>query len=182
MTKADHSVVRLGLPELLPRLWRFGLVLSGRRDTAEDLVQATCLRALERADQFRPGTRLDHWTFAILSSIWKNQLRSEKIRTGEGFVDATEVLWFDGAHQVETNILARRVLTEVQSLPEAQRATLLLVYVEGLSYREAAEVLEIPMGTVMSRLAAARQTLARLDPGQSPDRADDGGANQMAGQ
>ena len=177
MKNRDHSAVREGLPALLPRLWRFGLVLSGRRDVAEDLVQATCVRALERATQFRPGTRLDHWAFAILSSIWKNQLRAEKIREGAGFVDATESLWFDGRREAETNILARRVLTEVQSLPEAQRSTLLLVYVEGLSYREAAAVLDVPMGTVMSRLAAARQILAD----RMGDPAERGTSNLKAG-
>lgn len=176
MKHRDHSAVRAGLPDLLPRLWRFGLVLSGRREAAEDLVQATCVRALERADQFRPGTRLDHWTFAILSSIWKNQRRADKIREGAGCVDAAEVLWFDGASQAETNILAQRVLTEVQSLPKAQHSAVLMVYVEGMSYREAAEVLEVPIGTVMSRLAAARQTLGRL----KRDQADKGQGNRMA--
>ena len=177
MKHRDHGDVRAGLPGLLPRLWRFGLMLSGRHDVAEDLVQATCVRALERADQFRPGTRLDHWTFSILSSIWKNRLRADKVREGAGCVDAAEVLWFDGVSRAETNILAQRVLTEVRSLPEAQHGAVLMVYVEGMSYREAAEVLEVPVGTVMSRLAAARQTLGRL----KRDRADKGQGKRMAG-
>ncbi len=81
---------------------------------------------------------------------------------GGGFVDASEALVFDGSHEIETNILAAQVLKEVGGLPEAQRETVLLVYVEGLSYREAAEVLSAPVGTVMSRLAAARLTFAKL--------------------
>jgi RNA polymerase sigma-70 factor (ECF subfamily) len=167
MIDKGHLEVRAGLPEHLPRLWRYGLMLSGRRDTAEDLVQATCLRALERCDQFAPGSRLDRWLFSILRSIWLNELRSRRIRQGEGVVDAEIALAFDGLREIETNILARQVLREVQSLPQAQRETLFLVYVEGLTYREAADILAVPIGTVMSRLAAARETLGRLSSGST---------------
>ena len=78
-----------GLASNLARLWRYALVLSGARDVADDLVQATFVRALERADQFQPGTRLDRWLFSILRSIWLNELRSRRVRAGGGFVDAT---------------------------------------------------------------------------------------------
>jgi RNA polymerase sigma-70 factor (ECF subfamily) len=151
-----------GLADELKRLWRFGLVLSGNRDTAEDLVQSTCVRALERSHQFAPGTRLDRWLFAILYSIWINELRARRVRVGGGLVDAESALVFDGARAVETNILAGQVLRGVAELPEAQRETVFLVYVEGMTYREAAEFLNIPIGTVMSRLAAARGKLADL--------------------
>ncbi len=163
MTRSDHNIVREGLSLHLNRLWRFGLVLSGRPDDAEELVQATCLKALEKSHQFQPGTHLDRWLFSILSSIWKNQLRRDKVRRGEGNVNAEETLVFDGGSHLETNILARQVLTEVMALPEAQRQTVFLVYVEGYSYREAAELLDIPIGTVMSRLAAARKALSELN-------------------
>ena len=163
MSDNVHEIVSVSLAECLARLWRYGLVLSGNRDTAEDLVQAICVRALEKSHQFQPGTRVDRWLFSILNSIWKNELRSQKIRQGEGLVDAGEVLVTDGAKEVETNIMARQVLTEVQSLPEVQRATVFLVYAEGLSYKEAAEALDVPMGTVMSRLAAARAKLGQLN-------------------
>jgi RNA polymerase sigma-70 factor (ECF subfamily) len=151
-----------GISAELPRLWRYGLVLSGNRDTAEDLVQATCLRALERAGQFAAGTRLDRWLISILHSIWLNEVRARKVRQGQGLVDADAVLVFDGLGETETNILARQVLREVQDLPEMQRETVYLVYVEGMTYREAADVLAIPIGTVMSRLSAARARLAHL--------------------
>jgi len=157
--RSEH--VREELGAYLARLWRYGLVLSSNRDCADELVQATCLRALENAHQFTPGTRLDRWLFAILRSIWLNELRSRKVRYGQGLVDP-DALSMDGAEHAETNSLARQVLTEVSALPEAQRQTVFLVYVEGLSYREAAEHLSIPIGTVMSRLAAARMTLGRL--------------------
>jgi RNA polymerase sigma-70 factor (ECF subfamily) len=69
MTSGAPDAVRAGLAAALKRLWRFGLVLSRNRDTAEDLVQSTCVRALERAHQYTPGTRLDRWLFSILHSI-----------------------------------------------------------------------------------------------------------------
>ncbi len=159
---STQSAVREGLPALLDRLWRFAVVTCGDRSTADDLVQATCERALQRADQFQPGSRLDHWTFAILSSIWKNQIRSEAVRRGSGLLDATEALTVDYTGQLETNILAQQVLTTVGALPEAQRIVVMLVYVEGWTYKDAAAALEIPIGTVMSRLAAARKALAHL--------------------
>ena len=167
--------VKAGLAPNLTRLWRYGLVLSGARDVADDLVQATCVRAIERADQFQAGTRLDRWLFAILRSIWLNELRARRVREGGGFVDASEALVVDGGREIETNIFAAQVLREVGGLPEAQREAVLLVYVEGLSYREAAEVLAAPIGTVMSRLAAARATLGKLQaaPGRRPVAAGD---------
>jgi RNA polymerase sigma-70 factor (ECF subfamily) len=172
--------VKAGLAPNLARLWRYGLVLSGARDVADDLVQATCLRAIERAGQFQSGTRLDRWLFAILRSIWLNELRARRVREGGGFVDASEALVVDGAGEIETNILAAQVLREVGGLPEAQREAVLLVYVEGLSYREAAEVLAAPIGTVMSRLAAARATLGKLQatPGRRPVVAGDEGGTE----
>ncbi len=90
-------------------------------------------------------------------------MRARKVRQGQGLVDADAVLVFDGLRDTETNILARQVLREVQGLPEAQRETVFLVYVEGLTYREAADTLSVPIGTVMSRLSAARARLAGLN-------------------
>jgi RNA polymerase sigma-70 factor (ECF subfamily) len=124
-----------------------------------------CARAIERADQFVPGTRLDRWLFAILRSIWLNEIRARRVREGGGFVDAEDALSTDGAHLIETNILAAEVLKAIGRLPEAHRETVLLVYGEGYSYAEAAKALEIPIGTVLSRLAAARAALAKLEIG-----------------
>jgi RNA polymerase sigma-70 factor (ECF subfamily) len=149
--------VRTGLDPCLARLWRYALVLTGRSDAAEDLVQATCLRAVERADQFVPGTRLDRWLFAILRSIWLNEIRARS--EGGGFVNAEDRLGTDGEQEVETNILAAEVFKVIGPMPEAQRETVLLVYGDGYSYAEAASTLGIPIGTVISRLAAARSAL-----------------------
>lgn len=81
--------VRQQLAAHLPRLWRYGLVLSRNRDIAEELVQSTCVRALERSSQYTPGTRIDRWLFAILHSIWISELRARHVRQGQGFVPAT---------------------------------------------------------------------------------------------
>lgn len=157
---ASEVDIKRGLTENLSRLWRYGLVLSHRRDVADDLVQQTCVRALERSAQFEAGTRVDRWLLSILHSIWLNEVRSRRVRQGQGFVDADEVLVFDGAHETEMHVMANQVLRLVNALPDAQRAAVFLAYVEGLSYREVASVLEIPIGTVMSRLAAARAKLS----------------------
>ncbi|NIL15387.1 RNA polymerase subunit sigma-24 [Pseudomonas sp. ATCC PTA-122608] len=148
------------MSQLLPRLWRYGLVLSRQKHVADDLVQATCVRALERAGQFMAGTRLDRWLLTIMHSIWLNELRSQRVRQGQGFVDAEQELSFDGETLAQDQVLAAQVIKRVNALPEAQRETVFLAYVEGLSYKEIAEVLHIPVGTVMSRLAAARLKLA----------------------
>ena len=100
---------------------------------------------------------MDRWLFAILRSIWLNEIRSRRIREGRGFVDAEEVLTTDGAREIEMNITA-----SIGRLPEAQRETVLLVYGEGYTYAEPAAALVVPIGTVMSRLAAARAALANL--------------------
>lgn len=162
------SVVRDGIPEVYPRLWRYAVALTGRRDWADDLVQTTCLRALDKADQFEPGTHLDRWMFRMAQRVWLNELRSRKVRTGGGLVPVEEIDLPDKKPEAETNILARDVLNRVNGLPEAQRQAVVLVYVEGYAYKEAAEIMEIPIGTVMSRLAAARK---RLNSEMAEDRA-----------
>jgi RNA polymerase sigma-70 factor, ECF subfamily len=162
MSEASRREVRAGLEPCLARLWRYALVLARSADAADDLVQATCVRAIERAEQFVPGTRLDRWLFAILRSIWLNDIRARRVREGGGFVDAEDALSTDGEREIQTNILAAEVLRAIGRLPEAQRETVLLVYAEGYSYAEAAGALGIPIGTVMSRLASARAALADL--------------------
>ncbi|MEL7165025.1 MAG: RNA polymerase sigma factor [Pseudomonadota bacterium] len=144
---------------MFPRLWRYSVSLTGRRDWGDDLAQTTCVRALDRGDQFQPGTHLDRWLFTMAKRIWLNELRSRKVRTGGGLVPVEEIDLPDTAADQETNILARDVLNRVNALPEAQRHAVFLVYVEGYSYKEAAAIMEIPIGTVMSRLAAARKSL-----------------------
>ena len=107
MTSTAYDVIVAELPTLLPRLWRYGLVLARDPAVAEDLVQATCVRALERSSQFAIGTRLDRWLFTILRSIWINQLRAQRIRTGHGLLDADKVLVTDGEQADRNEYLDR---------------------------------------------------------------------------
>src|ERR1700692_2520441 len=101
MTTSGHDAVMADLASHLDRLWRYGLVLSGNRTVAEDLVQATCLRALERAHQFEAGTRLDRWLFSILHSIWLNEIRAARYRQGDGLGDGASAVGFAGIKEVE---------------------------------------------------------------------------------
>jgi RNA polymerase sigma-70 factor (ECF subfamily) len=167
MSEDSRREVRTGLDPCLARLWRYALVLTGTSDAAEDLVQATCLRVVERANQFVPGTRLDRWLFVILRSIWLNEILVRRVSEGGGFVDAEDQLGTDGEQAVETNIHTAEVFKAIGLLPEAQRETVLLVYGEGYSYAEAASTLGTPIGTVMSRLVAARSALV-TPPSASP--------------
>ncbi len=149
---------------LLPRLRRFARGLAGTAEQADDLVQAACERALMRIAQWTPGTRLDSWMFRIVQTIWLDERRAAKVRTGEGLVDAQGAepeLTVDGARHMEAHLTFDRVRAGMRRLPEEQRAVMMLVCVEGLTYKEAAETLSIPIGTVMSRLARARLALAR---------------------
>lgn len=155
----SEQEVRQGLPALLPRMWRFALVLSKSRDQADDLTQSSAERALTKASQFQVGTRLDTWTFSIVSSVWKNQLRSDKVRQGQGVQSIDDIELEAGGNSAETNIFGDQVLNLVMELPTDQKDVIFLVYVEGYSYKEAARVLDIPIGTVMSRLAAGRKKI-----------------------
>lgn len=151
----------------LRAVWRFGLSLSRDPQTADDLAQATMLRAIERAHQFS-GDRLQGWLMTICRSIWLNELRRDQIRR-TGALDSAEALAVkDIIPDAETNIFAAEVFTKVMALPEAQRSTVELVYVQGFKYSEAARILDVPIGTVMSRLAAARTALAPLNAEEGP--------------
>ena len=160
--------------QYLARLWRDGLLLSRQRHVAEDLVQATCVRALERAGQFVPGMRMDRWLLSILHSIWLNEVRARRVRLGQEAADADVALSVDGEHAAHTHVLAAQVIRRVAALPETQRETLYLAYVEGLSCREVAEILQVPIATVMSRLATARLKLAEYPPLQAVPKTTEG--------
>jgi len=158
--EASRHELLQGLEPCLGRLWRYALVLSGANNVAEGLVQATCRRAIERVDQIPPDGRLDRWLFVMLRSIWLEEIRLRRIREDEGFVDLEGAASNDGALEIGANMLATRVLKSIARLPEAQRETAFLVYGESYSYAEAASALNIPIGAVMSRLAAARSALS----------------------
>lgn len=157
------DVTRQQMVLLLPRLRRFCLGLTGSRDLADDLAQATCERALSRLAQWKPGTRLDSWMFTIARSVWINDWHRRQTRGVEVDLDNVgTALSSDGEKATEGAILLKRVMERMTQLPDDQRELLMLVCVEGFSYREAADVLGIQVGTVMSRLARARQKIRSL--------------------
>jgi len=146
--------------ELLPRLRRFALALTGERDKADDLVQDTCERALAHLDQWKPGTSLDSWMYRIAQNIWVDHHRSRKGRGEQHQLDEVEnVVGEDGRNVTESRLTLAAVSEGISRLPADQQVLVAMVCVEGISYKEAAGILDIPIGTVMSRLSRARQAL-----------------------
>ncbi len=154
------------LVRLVPQLRRFALGLSGNADDADDLVQAACERALKNADAFVPGSRMDSWMYRIVQNLWLDSRRRSQVRGTA--VDPEDAGLHDhgkSARVAEDRMMLDHVFSAMDRLPDGQRAVLTLVAVEGLNYREVAEVLNIPEGTVTSRLVRAREALAgRLMP------------------
>jgi RNA polymerase sigma-70 factor, ECF subfamily len=157
------SAFQRDLVALVPRLRRFAYALTGSTDTGDDLVQGACERALRNAGRFEPGTRMDSWMFRIIQNLWLDDRRRRKVRGTE--IDPDLAAIADGglaARQAEDRLTLARVRAGVDTLPPDQRAVLVMVAIEGLSYRETAETLDVPLGTVMSRLARARAKLMPL--------------------
>ena len=154
------ELFRRDLVALVPKLRRFAYSLCGNRQDADDLVQAACEKALRNAAQFAEGSRLDSWMYRIIQTLWIDD-RRKAMRRGT-VVDPEDVhLSDDGkaASLPEDRMMLDRTRAAMAALPEGQREVLALVAIEGLSYREAAETLNVPVGTVMSRLSRAREAL-----------------------
>ena len=158
------SSFQADLVALLPRLRRFARALSGNPDIADDLVQAACERALRGQDGFMPGTRFDSWMFRILRNLW---LDSHRRRTARGGIHETldvaeSIPGAEGAEAILARMEAKDVERALLRLPEEQREALVLTCIEEFTYAEAAAMLGIPPGTVMSRAARGRIALARI--------------------
>ena len=143
---------------LLPRLRRFARALVRDANDADDLVQAAVEKALKAKHALAPGSRMDSWMFRIMRNAWIDEGRA-RTRAAETFLppQAGEHVGEHGA--AETRVEAGRVMDALQRLPAEQREAVALVLVEGLAYREAADVLDVPMGTLTSRLVRGRQAL-----------------------
>jgi RNA polymerase sigma-70 factor (ECF subfamily) len=163
------ALLRHTLPAVLPRLRRFARTLAHNVPDADDLAQETIERALARAAQWRaPGVgatteqveaAVRSWMFGIMKNTWIDDLRAQKRqRKVVGDHDPEDVA--DGSHRAMEDRLS--IAAAMQRLPEDQQLAVSLVLVEGLSYQEAADVLEIPVGTLTSRLSRGRETLATL--------------------
>ena len=147
---------------LLPRLRRFAYSLTGQWADADDLVQATCARAIERLDQWQAGTRLESWMYRIAQNLHRNGLRKEKHRASHlRDVDAEAADGVSQNHAVD-RLALQDLDRAMERLPSDQRAALLLIAVEGHRYQDAAEILGISAGTVASRVSRARVTLLAI--------------------
>ena len=162
--------------EALPHMdavYRFALRLSGSRDQAEDLVQETFLRAYRSWDQYTPGTRCKSWLFTICRNLFlrqreRSQRHDEILAQGadrdSGHFDRVNPVWVEA---VKTDpegdffhsIVGEEVLSRIQELPEDYRVAVVLSDLEGLTYHEIADITEVPVGTVKSRLFRGRRLL-----------------------
>lgn len=145
---------------LLPRLRRFARSLTRSAVEADDLVQDACLRALGRADQWDPEQPLDRWVIRIMRNLWISEGRKRSVRLGRGQVPAEEARELLSGNTGEEAVMAEQLKGQIAALPDDLAPLLLCVTVEGYSYAEAAQLFDIPLGTVMSRIHRARKTLA----------------------
>ncbi|MDP3540752.1 MAG: RNA polymerase sigma factor [Azonexus sp.] len=149
----------------LPRLRRYARAMVGDRAAADDLVQDTLERAWSRFAQWRPGSDLRAWLFGIMHNLRVDQLRRPGVKTlpmdDEEFEVPTRATQTDRLEVIDLESALAR-------LPEEQRAVVLLVALEEMSYDEVASTLDIPMGTVMSRLSRGRERLRLILEGRQP--------------
>lgn len=170
VTESKSGDVREQLVQFTPRLRRFALTLTRSQVDADDLVQSTLERALVSVQQWQPGTRLDSWLYRIAQNLWIDQRRRARVRGTTESLDPMMLTGDDGREVTERQLMVRDAIRALSSLPEDQQTVLALVSIEGLSYDEAAKVLDVPIGTVMSRLARARRGIAALVLGTPQDR------------
>jgi RNA polymerase sigma factor (sigma-70 family) len=151
------------LAALLPRLRRFAHALSRNGSDADDLAQMTVERALRSRSQWQPGTKLDSWTYTIMRNAWIDTVRgrSRKEKSEAPAVEA-ESLGHDPSGAIEASIELKRVMAAMQRLPPEQREVVALILIEGFGYRETAELLGLPIGTVSSRLVRGRTALLAM--------------------
>lgn len=145
------------LTQLMPMIRRFAYSLTGSRHDADDLLQNTIERILSRG--VPDDVELAKWAFRVCRNIWIDEYRARKIRNNAARLPELEEPTVDGEHMVYQQITLNEVNSAMEKLPDDQRSILALIAVQGMSYKEVAETLSIPMGTVMSRLARARVAL-----------------------
>lgn len=145
----------------LPQLRRFARTLTRSVVDADDLVQDACLTALNKSHMWDPAKPLDRWMYRIVRNLWISETRKQKVRQGQGHVPADESAELVTNESGETSMMHAQLRATIDALPSELSTILLLVSVEGYSYGEAADLLEIPVGTVMSRMHRARKMLAK---------------------
>ena len=161
MKVQDEFAQELGA--MLPRLRRFAFALSRHPADADDLAALALERALRSRSQFTPGTRLDSWLFRITRNLWIDTVRARK-RQQSRFAAEEEgaSVGFDPRPGTEAAIDLKRAMAALDRLPDEQREVVALILIDGLGYRETAEALDLPIGTVSSRLVRGRKALLAL--------------------
>lgn len=152
-----------GLTQCLPRLRRFAHALSRNSADADDLTQSTIERALTARRQWQPGTRLDSWLYRIMRNLWidTGRSRSRKARV-EAPPEAAANVGIDPRPGMEASVDLARIMAAMERLPDEQREVVALILIEGFGYRETAEMLGLPIGTVSSRLVRGRTALLEM--------------------
>jgi RNA polymerase sigma-70 factor (ECF subfamily) len=150
--------IRPLLIRALPKLRAFAWSLTRSREAADDLVQGACERALAASASWQPGTNFEGWMCRILRNLWIDAFRARRSETP--IEDWPDLPGQDGRATTEARLTLQATQAAIAALPEEQRSVLVLVCVEEMSYRDTAEALDIPVGTVMSRLARARAAVA----------------------
>jgi len=151
----------------IPRLRRFARALAGDSVAADDLVQDCLERALGRLHLFRDKTNIRAWLFTILRNLFLNQRRGIARRPQEVPLDENQQPSGEAVANQGQGLAIRDLERALSSLPDPQREVILLIGLEGMSYKETAKILGVPVGTVMSRLSRGRETLRRLMEGES---------------
>lgn len=144
---------------LLPRLRRFALSLTRSVPDADDLLQDGCTTALQKWQQYDPAQPFDRWMFRVVRNLWITEIRKRNLRHGQGQVPAEDVAELRTEDTAADVLTAQQVHSKVADLDRDLAQPLMLVCAEGYSYREASELLGIPIGTVMSRIHRARKLL-----------------------
>jgi RNA polymerase sigma-70 factor (ECF subfamily) len=158
------------LTELLPRLRRFAHALSRNGADADDLTQATVERALRSRDQWQPGTRLDSWLYRIMRNLWIDTVRSRGRRENrEAPEEEALTVGDDPRDALEASLELKRAMAAMERLPGEQREVVALILIEGFGYREVSEMLDLPIGTVSSRLVRGRTALLAMLGGNADD-------------
>ena len=161
MGQSESFEAELG--PLLPRLRRFAHSLSRNSADADDLTQLTVERALRSREHWQPGSRLDSWLFKIMRNLWIDTVRARGRREmKEAPVEEAAELGHDPREATDAAIDLKRVMAAMERLPDEQREVVALILIEGFGYREAAEMLDLPIGTVSSRLVRGRIALLAL--------------------
>ncbi len=151
------------LAALLPRLRRFAHTLSRNSADADDLTQATIERALRSKGQWQEGTRLDSWTYRIMRNLWIDTARARARKTAREAPEEEGLSsGIDPREGMDAAVDLKRMMAAMERLPDEQREIVSLILIEGFGYREVSEMLDLPIGTVSSRLVRGRTALLAL--------------------